>query len=66
MNEAELYEYFCGGYRCDQPGIVEIVSADGGYFGHYCHDHADDLEREMTRFAEQNRTRLLARKDDDD
>lgn len=67
MNEAELYEHFCGGYLCDQPGVVQIIAGHGGgYFGHYCEDHADILELEMTRFAEQNRARLLARKDDDD
>ena len=61
MGEAELYEHFCGGYRCDQPGVIEIKEPSGGFFGWLCEDHADDLERDLFTHADLNRQRLLAR-----
>lgn len=55
----------CGYERgCTQLGEVRVLSDIGGYFGHLCNDHADELNQRLEHNMEQNRALLQAMREE--
>ena len=58
--------HYCGFAPCPYEGVFSVHSDIGGYFGHICSAHADQLNREMERQMEENAERYLLVKENND